>query len=360
MRVLEEDRRLKRLKLQLETPEDLYFASLLIDEGDLVTAWTFRQLKVDRGAGTERGDRVRVKLSVKVKKVEFQRFTDTLRVLGIIIEAPEWLEAKGSHHTIGLRPGDEVEIAKSSLLKHHERILQIASGQVRVKGVVSVDLDEVAAALLRPQGLEVLAVIPLPRPRKEGSLKAQVRENLESILPQLVAGLKSRHVDDLLLVAPRIVYDAIQELFKLFNVPVRFVEVSEGGLAGLHELMRRGDLRELLKESVLTASKLALEELVRRLGEDPDKVALGVEEVSRALLVRAVETLLVLDEALLSDSRAAILRLLESASETAREILVVPPSLEGAELLKRGGGVAALLYFDVPRALLKEEPHDNS
>jgi hypothetical protein len=68
----------------------------------------------------------------------------------------------------------------------------------------------------------------------------------------------------------------------------------------------------------------------------------------------------VLDEALLSDSPSRDIEVLESASETAREILVVPPSLEGAELLKRGGGVAALLYFDVPRALLKEEPHDNS
>ncbi len=360
MRVLEEDRRLKKLKLQLETPEDLYFASLLIDEGDLVTAWTLRQLKVDRGTGTERGDRVRVKLSVKVKKVEFQRFTDTLRILGVIIEAPEWLEAKGSHHTIGLRPGDEVEIAKSSLLKHHERILQIASGQVRIKGVVSLDLDEVAAALLRPQGLEVLAVIPLPRPRKEGSLKAQVRENLESLLPQLVAGLKSRHIDDLLLVAPRIVYDAVQDLIQRFNVPAHFVEVSEGGLAGLHELLRRGDLRALLKESALSASKLALEELVRRLSDDPDKVAVGVVEVTHALLARAVETLLVLDEALLGDNRAAILKLLEIASETAREILVVPPSLEGAELLKRGDGVAALLYFRVPRPPLEEETLNNN
>lgn len=356
MRVVEENRRLKKLKLQLETPEDLYFAALLIDEGDLVTAWTFRQIKVDREGGTERGDRVRVKLCVKVKKVEFQRFTDTLRVLGVIVEAPEWLEAKGSHHTIGLRPGDEVEIVKISLLKHHERILQIASGQVRVKGVISVDLDEVAAALLRPQGLEVLAVIPLPRPRKEGSLKAQVHENLKSVFSQLVAGLKSRNVDTLLIAAPRLVYDAAQGLLENLDLPTRFVEVSEGGLAGLHELMRREDLREVLKECALSAPKLALEELARRLGEDPDRVAIGVEEVSRALLVRAVETLLVLDEALLGDDRAAILKILEGASESAREILVVPPSLEKAELLKRGGGVAALLYFRVPRPTFEETP----
>jgi len=349
LRLLEEDKRLKKLKLQLETPEDLYFASLLIDEGDVVTAWTFRQLKVQRGVGTERGDRVRVKLSVKVKKVEFQRFSDTLRVLGVIIDAPEWLEARGAHHTIGLRPGDEVEIVKSSLLKHHERILQLATQRVKIAGVLSVDVDEVAVALIRPQGLEVISVIPMPRPRKEGSLKDQLRENMRNLIPQLAEEVKSRKADILLFAAPRLVREAAEELLEHLSLPVRTIETSEGGLAGLHELMRREDLRGFLKERALLAPKQALEELIKRLDKHPERVALGAEEVSRALSARAVETLLVLDEALLSGEREKVLGILKEASETARDIVVVPLELEGAELLKRSGGVAALLYFAVPR-----------
>lgn len=347
MRVLEENRKLKKLRLQLETPEDLYFASLLIDEGDVVTAWTFRQLKVERGTGAERGERVRVKLSIRVKKVEFQRFSETLRVLGVIVDAPEWLEAKGSHHTIGLKPGDEVELVKSSLLKHHERILRLAVERVRVKGVMSVDLDEVAAAVLRPQGLEVVAVVSLPRPSKEGSLKVQVCEHLRSVLPRLVAMLKQRGADSILLAAPHLVQDAVRECLVNMGAPAVFVEVSEGGLAGLYELVRREDLRKLIEESALAVPRMALAELMRRLSGEPGRVALGVEEVSRALEARAVETLLVLDEALLSDQRAVVLEILEKASETAKDVLVVPPGLEGAELLKRGGGVAALLYFSL-------------
>jgi len=355
LRLLEEDRRLKRLKLQLETSEDLYFASLLIDEGDVVTAWTFRQLKVQREIGAERGDRVRVKLSVRVKKVEFQRFSDTLRVLGIIIDAPEWLEAKGSHHTIGLRPGDEVEVLKSSLLKHHERILQLAVQRVRVAGILSADVDEVAVALLRPQGLEVVAVISLPRPRKEGSLKEQLRENFKDLIPQLAEEVKRRNADLLLFVAPRLVRDAVKEFLERSSLPVRIVEASEGGLAGLYELMRRDDLKELLRERALLAPKLALEELIKRLDKDPERVAVGAEEVSRALSARAVEILLVLDEVLLGSEREKTLEILKNASNTARDIIVVPLELEGAELLRGSGGVAALLYFAVPEYSLGEE-----
>ncbi|MEM1810298.1 MAG: hypothetical protein QW324_05495, partial [Thermofilaceae archaeon] len=91
MRILEEDKRANRLRLQIESPEDLYYTSLIIDEGDLVTAWTTRQVRIERAVESERGERVRVKLTVQVKKVEFQRFSDSLRILGVVVEAPEWL-----------------------------------------------------------------------------------------------------------------------------------------------------------------------------------------------------------------------------------------------------------------------------
>lgn len=346
MRIIEEDHRAKKLRVQLESSEDLYFASLLIDEGDFVTAWTTRQTRVERASGSEKGERVRVKLTVQVKKIEFQRFSDSLRVLGIITDAPEWLSARGSHHTIGLRPGDEVEIVKTSLLRHHERILRVAALTTRLAGVVSVDVDEVAVAILRPQGLEILTTIDLPRYSKEGSLKEHLKAHLSKLLPQLVASLKSKGVEDLLLVAPGLVLEVLADI----GVPAsRLIEVSEGGLAGLYELLRRDSLRDFLEENAIFTSKRLLSELIDRLHRSPSKVALGSSEVLKALDARAVEALLILDEALLSEDRCKVLAILERASDTVRNVVVVPPGLEGAELLRSIGGVAALLYFSTDR-----------
>jgi len=342
LRVVEEDRRANRFRLQLESPEDLYFASLLIDEGDLVTAWTTRQIKVERGLAVERGERVRVRLTVQVKKVDFQRFSDALRVLGVVVEAPEWLSAKGSHHSICLRPGDELEIVKRTFLKHHEKILRTAVLSTKVLGVISVDIDEVAAALLRPQGLEVLAVVSLPRPGKEGSVKKWLKDHLEAVLPQLVASLRSKGAKEIVFIAPRLASEVLAECVP--GAP-KLIEVSEGGLAGLYELLRKESLRKLLDEVALSTPRQLLEELARRLHRSPGSVALGPEEVLSALEARAVETLLVVDEALLSDKREDIMKILEKASDAVRNIVVVPPELEGGELL-RAVGIAALLYYD--------------
>ncbi|MEM5825016.1 MAG: hypothetical protein QXX58_01130, partial [Thermofilaceae archaeon] len=279
MRILEEDKRANRLRLQIESPEDLYYTSLIIDEGDLVTAWTTRQVRIERAVESERGERVRVKLTVQVKKVEFQRFSDSLRILGVVVEAPEWLSVKGSHHTIGLKPGDEVEIVKTSLLKHHERLLQLALTATQLIGILSFDVDEATAALLRPQGLEVIATIGLPKPGKEGSLKEQLKTAIRKVLPQLLASLKSRGARDVVVAAPRLVLEVLSEVGVTAS---RFIEVSEGGLAGLYEMVRRNALRELVTEEVYSKPRDLMKELIERLSRSPGRVAMGLEEVRRA------------------------------------------------------------------------------
>lgn len=344
MRIIEEDKRTNKLRLQIESAEDLYYTSLLIDEGDLVTAWTTRQVRIERSTESERGERVRVKLTIHVKKVEFQRFSDSLRILGVVVEAPEWLSVKGSHHTIGLKPGDEVEIVKNSLLKHHDRILHLAVSTTQLVGVLSFDVDEAATAVLRPQGLEIIAVISLPKPGKEGSLKEHLKTNLRRVLPQLVTLLKSKGVRSIVVAAPKLVLEAVSEIGVDAS---RFIEVSDGGLAGLYEMLRKDALKGLIAEEVYSTPKRLLNELVERLSRNPGKVAMGPEEVRRAAEARAIEALLVLDEALLSGDRVSILTVLENASATTRNIVVVPPDLEGVELLRGSRGLAALLYFEL-------------
>lgn len=348
MRIIEKDLRAKRLKLQLETPEDLYFVSLLIDEGDIVTAWTTRQIRIDTATGSQRGDRVRVKLTIKVKKVEFQRFSDSVRVLGVIIEAPEWLSALGAHHTIGLKVGDEIEMVKPVFLKYHEKILDLAESLTKVIGIISIDFDEVAAAALRPQGLEVISVISLPKPGKDGSVKDHLKTQLSKVMPQLVSSLKSKGCQSLIIAAPKLALEVVNEMGL---PPSRLIDVSEGGLSGLYELLRKDSLKELIADEYLSTAKQALTELVERLHKTPGKVALGTREVLKALEMRAVEALLVLDEALLGEERNKIREILDRAPGAPYRIIVVPPTTEEAELLKKSGGVAALLYYSIPQEL---------
>src|SRR6266571_2615038 len=98
MRVFHRDPKTGEIKMLVENADDLWHLHNLVREGDLVRASTYRRedVKADK-VRPERGEKVRVTLTIRVEGVEFQAFSDRLRITGVIVEGPQDL---GRHHTL--------------------------------------------------------------------------------------------------------------------------------------------------------------------------------------------------------------------------------------------------------------------
>src|SRR5438132_262529 len=109
MRVLHRDPKTGEIKIRVENPDDLWHLHNLLLPGDLVRASTTRreEVKSDK-VRPERGEKVRVTLTIRVEGVEFQAFSDRLRITGVIVEGPQDL---GRHHTLNVG----VEAVRSSI-----------------------------------------------------------------------------------------------------------------------------------------------------------------------------------------------------------------------------------------------------
>src|SRR5947207_57678 len=116
MRVLHRDPKTGEIKVRVENPDDLWHLHNLLQPGDLVCASTYRRedVKTDK-LRPERGEKVRVTLTIRVEDVEFQAFSDRLRVSGVIVEGPQDL---GRHHTLNVGVEDILSIIKT--WKSHE------------------------------------------------------------------------------------------------------------------------------------------------------------------------------------------------------------------------------------------------
>src|SRR5437773_1323306 len=92
MRVLHRDPKTGEIKVRVENPDDLWHLHNLLQPGDLVRASTYRRedVKTDK-LRPERGEKVRVTLTIRVEDVEFQAFSDRLRISGVIVEGPQGL-----------------------------------------------------------------------------------------------------------------------------------------------------------------------------------------------------------------------------------------------------------------------------
>src|SRR6266571_1181018 len=87
MRVLHLDPKTGEIKVRVENADDLWHLHNLVLPGDLVRASTYRreEVKTDK-VRPERGEKVRVTLTIRVESVEFQAFSDRLRITGVIVE----------------------------------------------------------------------------------------------------------------------------------------------------------------------------------------------------------------------------------------------------------------------------------
>ncbi|RLF09751.1 MAG: mRNA surveillance protein Pelota, partial [Thermoprotei archaeon] len=188
------DEKCRALEVKVESEDDLWVLYNVLEPGDVVKAWTTRELKADSGSR-----RKAMKVALRVDHVEFQPFTTRLRVHGFIVEGPRELDLEGQRHTVSIDLHDEVVVYRERGWPSHalERIKE-ACGRLVVKALaVGVDYDEAAVALLRGYGLEVLAELSFNLPGKRDAearrreLEAKVGE-----LAELVVGSALKHGAD--------------------------------------------------------------------------------------------------------------------------------------------------------------------
>jgi len=82
LKILEINERHGYVKVRVEYDDDLWVLSMVIAPG--ASALTTRDVRLG-----QKKRRVPMKLAIRVKKLEFQPFTDRLRIHGIIIKGPD-------------------------------------------------------------------------------------------------------------------------------------------------------------------------------------------------------------------------------------------------------------------------------
>src|SRR2546428_13782759 len=112
MRVLHRDPKTGEIKVRVENADDLWHLHNLVLPGDLVRASTYRreEVKTDK-VRPERGEKVRVTLTIRVESVEFQAVSDRLRTTGVIAQGPQ---DPGRHHTCNDADHDVLPAIKPS------------------------------------------------------------------------------------------------------------------------------------------------------------------------------------------------------------------------------------------------------
>lgn len=343
MRVLHRDPRTGEIKLRVENADDLWHLSNLVQPGDQVRASTYRreESKTDK-IRPEKAEKVRVTLTLRVEKTEFQAFTDRLRISGVIVDAPQDL---GRHHTLNVSVDDVLSILKTWKRHELQRIDEaVAATQKPLVTFLSLDDEEALIAQLRQYGVQELATIRAPGHGKMFDTGDAETVYFEDILGKLRT---SSLGEALVLVGPGFSREGFLSYLESHEpalaAKVHSQGTSQPGMRGIQEALRSGMGAKLFADSRVALETQLVERVLEAIATNRP-VAYGRKEVDQALEAGAVETLLVADSVVRD---LAIERMMHDAEAARGTVVLISPHHEAGAKLEGLGGIAALLRFPI-------------
>jgi len=337
MRVIRFDRKTGDLKVQVETLDDLWHLSRLIARGDMVQGQTYRR-EERRTEDEKRGEKKKVTLMLAIEKVEFQPFSERLRVSGRIVEG---VESAGKFHTLNIEPGSVITITKNEWKPSHIRRLDDARTEMITAPLfISLDDDEATVARAHEYGIEVLAEIHSRRCGKSLVDGSDYRPGyFEEIWKLLNTLCKSG--GDIVILGPGFEKEALSAYLAKKGIRTHVEYASQGGLPGINEVLRRGAGNKIIQDLRVARETSLIEKVFERIARGAP-VAYGWDEVMMCLESGAVETLILHEDMLYEDR---VEQMLQGAEQTHVNIQIISAHHNAGKRLANIGGVAALLRF---------------
>jgi protein pelota len=340
----------ERWTLVPENVDDLWHLSYVLEPGDLVEGDTTRRIqRNDDQMRDTGGEREHLHVTLEVEEVEFARFANRLRVSGVIADCSRE-DQLGLHHTLNVEERSEITVEKHFKADQKER-LESAEEAAENPDVAIVTVEEGAAYVhtVAQYGTEEYA--SFTRPTGKGEY-ARPRDEL---FGDLGSALSHLDVDAIILAGPGFTkQDARDYLSENYpDVVERIgttVDTSGVGDRGVHEVLKRGAVSDVQKDTRIAREAELVDELMERMAQGA-KVAYGVDEVQKAADYGAVETLLLLDDRLREERQGRgdwevdVNDIIQNVERQGGEVTVFSGEFQPGEQLKNLGGIAALLRY---------------
>jgi len=347
MKIIFKDPKQGEIKLIAENLDDIWHLYNIIEEGDLIRAVMFRtDEQKDDKIRSKKAEKKRMKLGIRVEKINFHEFSDRLRIHGKIEEGPQDL---GSYHTFNI---DAEKMEKFSIVKdmwktYHLQRLEEAVKQ-RTQSIllfVSLDEDTATVAILRQSGIQHIADIDSKRSGKMYESNYTYQEYFGEIL----SVIKSQNINDspIVIIGPGftrehfVKYGKIKEPMLFENS--RTHATGHSGLNGVSEAIKTGIVDQITKDNRVCVETKFIEQLFEEIKKDGLAVY-GEDEVLDALNKGAVERLLISDLFIRSKKGE---KYLELARKTHSEFTIINTMHDSGKKFEGIGGIAGILRFKI-------------
>lgn len=341
-----------------EDADDLFSLRRIIEGGDYVIADSTRVIKqVGEYARPDKGERIKVRVSIRVENISFDQSIDRLRIAGIITASSNELVSKGTHHSLTLRVGDSITIDKGRKWSNLEINILRKSGDTSGFILIAIDTQEAAIAKLSGTHLEIIPNIYSGKSGKRYPQAVKKDSKIESFFEDI-----ARTISGLLIVEKdrfrAIIFGPGETKRRFYNflstttdIDKNVFLVLEGidvaGEDGIYVFLRSTAMKEVMKTSKLASVSSIVDEIMSLVSKGENKFAIGIHEVQNSASIKAISNLVLSDSIFRTAAESEVIRLLNLLEGQGAKVYAVDSSTDIGMRVSALGGVVALLRYAI-------------
>jgi protein pelota len=333
--------------LTIESAEDLWTLRRLLAKGDVLVTRSSRVVKKEEEfSRPDKGERVKVTLSLSVEDVHLDSSIERIRVRGTILEASDESVTKAGSHSVTLSPGHSLTLRKKTWTPLDIRLIRPPRVLSRRFVLVAADRREAGIGTLSGSHLAVATTIESGLGGKMG--EEQSSRPYVAKVAEVVAQI-FQEGDQLVVAGPgnfkNLVSNQIRERLK--NQPVSILEgLDLTGADGVRALIKSQSFQNLAKDSLVVEMQQLVAEVVRRVATGDPKVAYTLPRVSVAADAGAVDACAVSDNVFSSGvDEEELVRVLNTIEGKGGPVYLADSSMEFGKQISSFGGIVALLRY---------------
>ncbi len=332
-----------------EDSDDLLNLRRIIKVDDKVIGDTTRVVKLDKDySRPDKGERIKVRISLNVEKISLDDVLDRLRIGGTISESSNESVPHGSHHSFILKINDGISISKKKWTSLEKNLIQSNNNEGGFI-LVAIDTSDCGIAKLNGTHIEFLPNLYSGSSGKRYKTNFNIEKFFEQVRNTLSSILKEN--DLLILFGPgetkKKFYNFVQKNPDLKNIKTQVVDgIDSGGEDGIFTFTKSKFMKEIMAESKLAKVTTILDEVMALANKKSRKFSMGFNETFQANQIGAVESLVFSEKAIQEDEQRMI-DFLNDAENKGVKIFSVDSTTDIGLRVSGLGGIVSLLRYAV-------------
>ncbi len=329
-----------------EDSDDLLNLRRIIKEEDKVIGDTTRVLKQDKDySRPDKGERIKVRISLLVEKISLDDVLDRLRIGGTISESSNESVPHGSHHSFILKINDGITISKKKWLPTEKNLLESNNNQIGFV-LVAIDTGDCGIARLRGTHLEFIPNIYSGSSGKRYKTNFNIEKFFEQV--QLAVSTVHKEGDSIIIFGPGETKKRFSNFIqKSQKYKVQVVDgIDSGGEDGIFIFTKSQSMKEIMSDSKLAKASSIIDEVMLLANKKSRKFTMGFDETFNANQLGAVESLVFSDKAI-QDNEQRMIDFLNDVESKGVKMYSVDSSTDIGLRVTGLGGIVSLLRYAI-------------